>query len=292
MRLKKYNGNPIMKPNPMNLWEAKYIFNPGVIYDGEIFHMIYRAQGPDMVSRFGYAVSKDGIKFNRLSEPVFEPENMDEIYGVEDARITYIDNKFHVTYTAFAPGKISIGLATTTNFIRWKREGTLLENFEKDAVIFPEKINGKYAMIYSIEPDMYISYSKDKLKWSKPKKIASPRNDKWDNVAIGIGGIPIKTKEGWLITYHGVENGIKAIYKMGLMLLDLKNPSKLLKRSDEPILEPEMSWEIAGGIPNIVFSTAMVEVEDKFYMYYGGADSSIGVATIDRQEIYDWIKTE
>ena len=82
MKLKKYNGNPIMKPNPMNLWEAKYIFNPGVIYDGEIFHMIYRAQGPDMVSRFGYAVSKDGIKFNRLSEPVFEPENMNEIYGV------------------------------------------------------------------------------------------------------------------------------------------------------------------------------------------------------------------
>jgi beta-1,2-mannobiose phosphorylase / 1,2-beta-oligomannan phosphorylase len=289
MKFKRNSVNPILTPNTQNIWESKYVFNPGVIYDGDIFHMLYRAQGPDMVSRFGYSVSKDGVNFNRMSNPVFEPEIADEVYGVEDPRITYLDGKYHICYTAFSPEKIKVGLAVTDNFIAWERKGILLENFEKDATLLPEKINGKYVLFFSLEPDMYLSFSEDLMNWEEPVKIASPRKGKWDNLAIGIGGVPIKTEQGWLVMYHGSSTGVKPIYHIGLMLLDLNNPSKVIKRTTKPILSPEKSWEIAGGVPHIVFSCAMIEVNGVLYLYYGGADSVIGLATLPKKDVMKWI---
>ena len=289
MKFKRCDINPIITPNTHNIWESKYVFNPGVIYDDDVFHMLYRAQGPDMVSRFGYAVSTDGISFNRMSKPVFEPETVEEVYGVEDPRITYIDGKYHVCYTAFSPEKIRVGLAVTENFITWERKGILLENFEKDAVLLPEKIDGKYVLFFSLEPDMYLSLSEDLVNWEEPIRIASPRKGKWDNLTIGIGGVPVKTEQGWLVMYHGSSAGIKPIYHIGLMLLDLKNPTKVLKRTVKPLLSPEKPWEIAGGVPHIVFSCSMVEYKDMYYLFYGGADSVIGLATLPKNDIANWI---
>ena len=291
MKFIKNSVNPILTPNTMNVWESKYVFNPGVIYDGSIFHMLYRAQGADMVSRFGYAVSKDGVNFNRMSKPVFEPEIIDEVYGVEDARITLIDGAYHVCYTAFSPENIKVGLAVTKNFITWDRRGALLENFEKDPTLLPEKINGKYVLFFSLEPDMYLSYSKDLQKWEEPIKIASPRRGKWDELSIGIGGVPIKTDYGWLVMYHGITAGVKQKYSIGLILLDLDDPSRVLKRTSLPVLEPTEPWEIAGGVPNVVFSCSMIEVGEDYYLYYGGADSVIGLATLPKKEIEFFITT-
>lgn len=290
MKLTRLSDKPIMKPNIFNIWESKYVFNPGVVYDGELFHMLYRAQGADMVSRFGYAVSKDGINFNRMNEPVFQPEDSSEAYGVEDARITFIDGEYHVLYTAYSYEHISLAMATTKNFITWERKGIILNGIhDKDGGIFPEKIDGKYLMLHSIEPNIYISYSDDKITWENASKIAEPREKKWDNKVVGIGGVPIKTEYGWLLLYHGVEEGVRSIYRLGFMLLDLNDPRKVLKRSEECVFEPQMNWEIVGGIPNVVFSNALVECNDEYYIYYGGADSNIGVCSISKREVEKWI---
>lgn len=289
--LKRHPLSPLFAPNPMHLWESKYVFNPAVVYDGELFHMLYRAQGADMVSRMGYAVSTDGIKWNRMENPVFEPKENNEMYGVEDPRLTHIDGKYYMTYTAYSPENISIALASTQNFITWKRHGIVIpESPNKDAAIFPEKINGKYVMFHRLEPDMWLAYSDDLIKWNNYTKIASPRKNSWDNVKIGVGGTPIKTEYGWLVLYHGVGEGPRLIYRLGFMLLDLNDPTKILKRSETPCLEPKETWEKFGGVPSVVFSDAIVEYKDKYYVYYGGADNYIALATITKEEIKNWIE--
>ncbi|HNY38215.1 MAG TPA: glycosidase [Petrotogaceae bacterium] len=291
LKLTRHPLNPLFAPNPSHLWESRFVFNPAVVYDGELFHMLYRAQGEDMVSRMGYAVSTDGIHFNRMEKPVFEPSCVQELYGVEDPRLTYIDGKYYMCYTAYSPTNISVALASTKNFFNWNRYGIVLpESPNKDAALFPEKINGKYVMMHRLEPDIWLAFSDDLKTWTDYVSIASPREGMWDNVKIGAGGPVLKTPYGWLLLYHGVEQAPRLRYRLGFMLLDLKDPTKVLKRSNEPCLEPKETWEIFGGVPTVVFSDAIVEYKDSYYIYYGAADNYIALATITRKEVYDWIK--
>ncbi len=291
MKLERCQFNPLLSPNPDRIWENKFVFNPAVVYDGELFHMIYRAQGNDMVSRLGYAVSTDGIHFNRLEEPVFSPETDDELYGVEDPRITPIDGWYYMLYTAYSPYGTRVSLARTKNFITWERFGVVIPDVDnKDAALFPEKISGKYAMLHRIHPDIWLAFSDDLIHWNDFVKIASPRNDMWDDLKIGAGSPPIKTEYGWLLLYHGVKKKRRPIYMLGFMLLDLEDPRKVLKRSDEPILKPELPWEKFGGVPNVVFSDSMIEFEGEYYVYYGAADNHIALAKVSKEEVYKWIK--
>src|SRR5690554_6305810 len=147
-RLQRHPDNPILRPNPLNDWEALNVFNPGVIYHNNLFHMFYRAQGLDYVSHIGYAVSSDGVHFNRLQQPVFSPELEDEKRGVEDPRLTYLqdEGRFIMAYTAYgATGSITPRFAESCNLIEWRRLGALVEGEDnKDHVLFPRKIKGRY----------------------------------------------------------------------------------------------------------------------------------------------------
>ncbi len=291
MKLKRHVLNPILKPLPQHNWESRFVFNPAVVYDGELFHMLYRAQGEDMVSRLGYAVSMDGVNFKRLDEPVFEPASDDELYGVEDPRITRIDGWYYMLYTAYSPKGPRVALARTKNFFIWERMGLILTDEEnKDAALFPEKIRGKYVLLHRIPPDIWLAFSDDLVNWGNFVKIASPREGKWDDLKIGAGAPPIKTEYGWLLLYHGVQRSARNIYRLGFILLDLDDPTKVIKRSEEPILEPEMPWEKFGGVPNVVFSDAMLEFNGEYYIYYGGADTVIALATISKNDVIKWIK--
>ena len=291
LKLERHPKNPLFGPNPNHLWENKFVFNPAVVYDGEVFHMLYRAQGEDMVSRLGYAVSVDGVNWNRFEKPVFSPAIQEELYGVEDPRITYLEGYYYINYTAYSPTGIKVAMARTKNFITYDRFGPILpESPNKDAALFPEKINSKYVLIHRIEPDIWLAFSDDLIHWDNYVKIASPRKDYWDNVKIGAGAPPIKTEYGWLLLYHGVEEGPRYTYRLGFILLDLKDPIKLIKRSEEPILEPEEEWEIFGGVPNVVFSDAMVKYKNKYYVYYGGADNYIALATVDVEKVEKWMR--
>lgn len=254
--------------------------------------MLYRAQGEDMVSRMGYAVSLDGVRFNRLEKPVFTPGSQWELYGVEDPRLTELEGKVFMQYTAYSPLGVRISMASTTDFLRWERHGVIIPDVDnKDAALFPEKVNGRYIMFHRIEPDMYLAYSDDLNTWTRFTSIAGPRPSMWDNLKIGVGAPPIKTKYGWLVLYHGVEDTPRPTYRLGFMVLDSENPEKVIKRSNEPILEPEEEWEVFGGVPNVVFSDAMVEHEGHYYVYYGAADNLIALATIEKEVVINWIRS-
>jgi predicted GH43/DUF377 family glycosyl hydrolase len=293
LKLKRHALNPLLSPISFHHWESRYVFNCAVVKTDGLFHMLYRAQGEDMVSRIGYAISDDGIHFNRMEKPVFSPSSQEELLGVEDPRITKIDNRFYMTYTAYSPEGVRISLSATNDFIRWERFGVIIPEIDnKDAALFPEKINGHFVMFHRIQPDMYLAYSKDLIHWDNFISIASPRKESWDNLKIGIAAPPIRLEKGWLVLYHGVENKPKPIYRLGFMLLDKNDPTKVIKRTKYPVLEPEKNWEIFGGVPNVVFSDAMIEHKDEYYIYYGAADNHIALATISKQEVLKWVEEE
>lgn len=303
IKLKRFKDNPIIKPNLNNWWEARSVFNPGVYFDGKKVHMLYRAMGDDRISRLGYAYSTDGIHFKGFSKyPAFESEkgNPYERLGCEDPRITKIDDTIYITYTAaavypankpkeitstsFAPFMVRVSLLSTKDFSSYKRHGILMPNKDsKDAVLFPEKISGKYAMLHRIKPYIWIAYSKDLKKWYGHKVVAENRNNFWESRKIGAGTNILKTEYGWLNFYHGVDKD--KVYRLGIMVLDLKDPSKVIYRSDEPIFEPQKTFEKKGFVDNVVFATGAIEKDDNYLIYYGASDKYICMAHIEKEKI-------
>lgn len=300
----KHENNPIISPNRENYWEALQTFNPGAVLIDDKVHLLYRAVGPDGVSRLGYAVSDDGINFDeRLPYPVYEhiPKvRKFNIYsylsggsfgGCEDPRLVCIDDddKIYMTYTA-CDGGLRVGLTSIDiddfleNKWRWSRPSLISPPGEihKNWLIFPEKIKGKYVILHSIKPSIQIEYVDD-LSFSDSEYIESvycdskKRNDCWDKLIRGAGAPPIKTKDGWLLFYHAMDEDISK-YKVGAMLLDLDDPTKILYRSKEPVLEPIEAFEMSGYKPGVVYVTGTVIKDGVLLIYYGCADNYIGIA--------------
>jgi len=283
-QIERYPGNPILRPNPLHEWESLNVFNAAAIYHNSLFHLLYRAQGGDYTSYIGYAVSEDGFHWNRLDQPVFSPGNEYETRGVEDPRVTYLDGKFYMTYTGYSPIGMRASLAVSDNLITWKHHSIMLANENnKDTAIFPEKIGGRYCLLHRREPDIWLGYSDDLLNWTDHQVIMRPTGKTWQHTKIGISGTPERTERGWLLIYHAVD--ANAVYRLGAVLLDLDNPAKILKRLDEPILEPRETWEIRGDVPNVCFSCGQVIKDGVLYVYYGGADRVMAVATCQLADI-------
>ena len=153
----------------------------------------------------------------------------------------------------------------------------------KDAVIFPRKINGRYVMYHRIEPDICVAHSEDMVQWRDIKAVMEPRKDMWDCLKVGAAGPPLEVEGGWLLLYHGVDT--RKIYRLGAAMLDRENPEEVIYRSEKPILEPKEDYERFGFVPNVVFSCGMVLLDGQLLIYYGGADTVICVATYDLNEI-------
>jgi predicted GH43/DUF377 family glycosyl hydrolase len=285
LKLERYDNNPILCPLPDRNWEARTVFNCGVAQENGKVVLIYRGQGnANDVSRLGYAESNDGFTFTRRDYPVFEPVTETETWGVEDPRLTKIDGRWHMLYTAWSELGIQVAMASTTDFFAWERHGIVLPGPDnKDAAIFPEKINGRYVMFHRIPPAIWLAYSDDLIQWGDYQKILDPRPGNWDGWKIGAGGPPLKTENGWLAIYHGVSPD--RVYRLGVVLLDLDEPSKVINWPAAPILEPEEPWELTGDIPNVVFTCGTAEIDGRYFVYYGGADKVIAVATADRDEL-------
>ncbi|MCW3982757.1 MAG: glycosidase [Candidatus Bathyarchaeota archaeon] len=293
--MERFAGNPILKPIEAHAWESREVFNAAAVYlEGKV-HLLYRAIGNDGISRLGYANSKDGFTIDeRLPQPVFEPAFESEKDGVEDPRLSLIDKKLVMTYTALCEFKhlqsyqVALTDISVEDFIqkRWNW-GTRRLPFSgirnKNAVVFPEKIGGRYVMFHRIEPDLCVAYSEDLEKWCDVMCVMKPRVVGWDNWKIGVAGTPIKTSEGWLVVYHGVS--VEKMYSLGLALLDLEHPERVLYRSKTPILVPVADYERFGKVPNVVFSCGNVVIGDRFFLYYGGADSVLCVASINFNEL-------
>jgi predicted GH43/DUF377 family glycosyl hydrolase len=297
----KGEKNPIISPNSRNGWEAWQTFNPGVILLDDKVHFLYRAIGQDGLSRLGYASSDDGFKINeRLPIPIYEHKITRRTLspvscasggswgGCEDPRIVRVDDEdtLYMTYTACDGGlRVALTSIKLEDFLnkRWKWEHPALISapgeVHKNWVIFPEKINGKYAILHSISPEILIDYV-DSLDFDGTSYISScydagERTNCWDNWVRGPGPPPIKTKDGWLLFYHAMDDSDPGKYKVGAMLLDNNDPTKVLYRSKEPVLEPCESYENQGFKPGVVYVTGAVVKNGELIIYYGGADSFV-----------------
>lgn len=302
MKLTRYPASPLMLPDPTSPWECYNVFNPAVIYHNGLFHMHYRAQGLDWVSRIGYAVSADGLHWNRLREPVLGPVDGSDSRGVEDPRVTEIDGVFYMTYTAYgrewrgtgepthAGGGVLPMIARSTNLITWERIGPIrVGEDNKDHVLFPRKIGGRFVAFHRRRPHVWLARSDDLVTWPEEwmAPIYGPRADNWwDNESVGSNGLPIETPHGWLVINHAYNP--EHVYRLGVILLDLDDPTKIVRRPKDPIFWPEEIWELRGDVPNVVFSNANPVVDGTVYVYYGGADHVVGLATCPLDELVDY----
>jgi len=286
----RFEGNPILKPIKNHPWESRYVFNAAAVRLGGRVHILYRAMGEDMVSRLGYASTSDGYHIDeRLPYPVFEPGGLKEKHGCEDPRITILEGKCVMTYTAYGDiyqiGITTIPIESLLNRSwEWGERIYPFPNLKnKNAVIFPRKVNSRYVMYNRLDPDIYIAYSDDLRTWGPPKLAMRPRPHSWDCVKIGAAGPPIELDEGWLLVYHGVDT--ERTYRLGVALMDKENPEKVIYRSKEPILEPREDYERSGFVPNVVFSCGAILLKNQLLSYYGGADAVICVATFNLDDI-------
>jgi len=296
--LQRYEGNPIITPIEKSKWECKYVLNPGALRIKDKVYLFYRAVGNDNISHIGLAISDGYNILERLADPIFSPATLEEKMGCEDPRLIIVEDKIFMLYTAYDGNIAQIAAASIVveefikgNYYNWKREGLAFRNiWDKDAILFPEKINGKYVIYHRIEPSIWVTYINE-IKFPIREKhaiIIGPRPGRmWDSLKIGAGAQPLKTKYGWLLIYHGVDYNY--VYRLGVILVDLNNPQRVIYRSPNPILEPEEEYEIGlsgAWVPNVVFTCGAVadkdkevlEDEDRIMVYYGAADTSIGVA--------------
>ena len=337
MRLKRYAGNPILSPTPENPWENLVTTNPGAWYDvdrQEVI-MLYRAAGSDPEHRIclGLATSTDGTHFVRgCDQPVFSPsENGFDAGCIEDPRIVKMGDTYFITYAArpFPPGQYwlepeerrynppvfdnpdlphairhnttSTGLALTRDFNTFTRAGRMNSPIidDRDVILFPEKIGGKFALLrrplewvgeeYNTpQPAIWLSLSHDPLYWPDGELLA--KADSSREVKIGGSTPPLKTPKGWFVLYHAV--GPDRLYRIGAFILDLENPSKILARSPDWLLEPEEDYEMKGYYNGVVFPCGNVVINNTLFVYYGGADKYCCVATAPFTKLVDYIMTE
>lgn len=306
MVLNRFKGNPILAPKEENPWESVMVYNCAAIYEGGKVHILYRAQGSKGgVSRIGYASSKDGFHIDqRLDKPIFGPDPASDLesLGIEDPRLTRIDDRIYLNYSAYGTSmgmvfplkRVQIGITSilVNDFLnkKWnwsKRQYPFYMVDNKNSFFFPEKFNGKYVLVHRIPPHMWIAYSDDMQNWENQKIILSPKFE-WEYFKIGGGAPPIKTDKGWILVYHGVDKQMQ--YRLGLALLDLEDPGKVLARYEKPFLEPETDYEICGVVPNVTFTCGVVAIDDTLFVYYGGADTVICVATAKIKDVLSLLK--
>ncbi|TSC78564.1 MAG: hypothetical protein G01um101429_740 [Parcubacteria group bacterium Gr01-1014_29] len=343
--------NPVLSPDPKHDWEALKVYNPGAVYHNGRYHLFYRAvgHGQNWHSAIGYATSEDGEHFTRFSEPILDrdPANPLEHRGLEDPRVVKIDDTFFMTYAAYDGVVPRLHVATSGNLRDWHRYPPAFTDFQftkmggvfvkwkngepveitepkspecdertKAGAIFPARIGGMYWMLFN-EFRIWLANSRDGIRWHAiPGPFLSPRKntDLFDNVFVEAGPPPIKTEKGWLVFYHGINDAIQ--YHLGLLLLDLENPAKILFRSREPIFGPRESYELSGIVdivpgamklveenkdeelkkllreaeqkgfmPQVTFTPAAVVVDGIVRIFYGASDQFICTAAASLQDI-------
>jgi predicted GH43/DUF377 family glycosyl hydrolase len=329
--------NPIVVPGLYD-WRMATVFNPGVIYEESRFYLYERAAGGlrPFQCAIGLLESGDGIHFRHVTDqPVFTPEMAGSQYGsVQDPRVVKIDGVYYLTY-AFRPyawdsyptglgvpesreveypgftgkseeNQTRSGIAVSMDRVHWRHHSwaTPKQIDDRDVILFPEKIGGKFALlrrplrfvspdhssIQSIDaPGIWICFSDDLRSWSEPELLIKPEHE-WEGGRIGGATPPIRTDEGWLVFYHGVENQHpptrRVCYRLGAVMLDLDDPKRVLARTRDFIMEPEAYYERFGlYIPNVIFPTGNVVKDGLLYLYYGVCDTAIALATVPLEEL-------
>lgn len=301
--------NPILTPTGA-WWERRAVFNPGAVLCKGFVALVYRAVGADGISRFGLAWGEDGERFpgsERSLLPWYEGAIDDPLarLGVEDPRITPLGDCFYLTYCKVsvepgnhpplswepAPFRVRTGLGMTRDFRYMREVGTVLPDTNtKDGVLFPELIGLRHAALVREYPSIQYTASREWDGWSDPVPVLEPIPSTWEGERIGAGPPPVRTPWGWLLLYHGNEHLEIEVnrrhYRMGLAVLDAAEPWRVLYRHPDPVLEPEEPYEVEGPVGNVVFGTGLVELKDRYYLYYGAGDGVIGVAWAEKEDVF------
>jgi len=315
--IKRFPGNPIISPEDIP-FPCKNVYNPAACKQGDDYVLILRVDQPDGRQCLGLARSKDGIKFKIDREPVMVPDE-NEFGHINDPRITFIDGWYYLTYCSDPAGErlreegIYLCIARTRDFKGWERIYRSQPD-NRNAVIFPEKIDGKYVRLdrpfrrgyrTEIGYDMWLSTSPDMKFWGEHKLVLSHYDVEWGSHKIGPAAPPLKTTEGWLVFFHGAflsdvnQTGWKKwscgnckVYSAGLMLLDLDEPWKIKAIKKTPVLVPHTDYEMNPVYrPNVIFPCGIIpETDGEIKIYYGASDYSIALATANIKDLLDFMK--
>ena len=298
MLIKRYQYNPILTKDAVP-YPVATVHNAAVVKHEGKYIMVFRSHKLNGRSILGIAESNDGYSFEVNDKPFMIPSTEGifkeyEAYGVEDPRITFMDGEYLITYSAYSKHGVRIGLAKTKDFKSVERISLITESDYRNVVIFPEKFGGLYARLdrphSEISPwSIWISYSPDLKYWGESKLIMKPLQYHWDEMKIGPGVPPIKTSRGWLSIYHGVFPTMDgSVYRLGVALHDLEDPSKIIAVGDEWILQPEEVYEITGYVHNVVFTCGAVPEDDgSVKIYWGGADKVMCMGTANLEDLVD-----
>lgn len=322
---------PILAPSPDVAWASGAVFNPGAVLDASgTLRLLARGvpagytkvavDSPDpteadflydnYVSRLGLATRQSDGTFRLDAEPLLAPSSDVDRFGVEDARITRLGDRYYITYTVLsepahcANEGVGIGLASTTDWETVDLHGRIGPAVrDKDAALFPALIGGRVAMFHRIVPDMQIAFFEDEEQLRAPgaafwdrhlaridEHVVMRPEARWEEKKIGIGPPPIETPEGWLVVYHGADRD--HVYRAGLALLDLDDPRRVIARTARPVLEPTYDYEIEGDVPNVVFPQGAVVEDGQLRLYYGAADTAIGEASAPLSDVLSHLDEE
>lgn len=306
---RRHPSNPLLTAA---IWPyaANTVFNPGaaLLPSGETL-LLVRVEDHRGISHLTAARSRDGVHDWHIDpQPTFSalPEQYpEELWGVEDARIVRLDglDRFAMTYTAYSRAGPLVALAMTEDFKTFERNGSIMPPEDKDAALFPRQFGGRWALIHRPVPhhagakaNMWLSFSPDLRYWGDHYVLLEARDGAWwDAGKIGLSPQPLATDEGWLIVYHGVrQTPAGAIYRVGLVLLDLDDPRRVLRRGDEWVVGPQAPYEVEGEIPNVIFPCGAIldEASGELRLYYGAADTCVGLMTARIAEVLDWLRTQ
>jgi len=328
----------ILTSRPGVEFENGGVLNPACIEINGVIHMFYRAVRKGNFSTVGYCQIKDEKIIYRSDKPVLVPEYNYEKQGIEDPRITFLEGTYYLLYTAFDGQNAQVAYATSLDLKTWTKQGLITPQisydeaedifrnsgiakkyiffekifrqtrseaiflWEKDAMLFPKKINGKYALIHRILPGIQICYFDNFSQltpdfWRKYLQnlgdhvIIDPKFE-FENGYIGGGCVPIETDQGWLIIYHSAQETIEGrIYHAAAALLDKNDPTIVIGRLDQPLFSPQKDWEKQGVIDNVVFPTGTIVNGDQLFIYYGASDCKIGLKSIGLTEIINELIT-
>jgi len=285
-------------------YEANSVFNGGAALVDGVTLLLLRVEDRRGISHLTVARSSDGVSNWQLdAAPTLMPDpesHPEEAWGIEDPRITYIEEegRWLIAYTAYSEYGPLVSLASTTDFRAFERHGPIMPPEDKDAALFPVRFDGRWALIHRpsaassvIGANMWLSFSPDLKHWGNHQILLRARRGAWwDANKIGLSPPPLHTERGWLIIYHGVKNTpAGAIYRLGLALLDLHNPGRVLQRSDEWLFAPTERYEREGDVADVVFPCGWVLAGNEVRMYYGAADTCVALATAHLPDLLEWL---
>ena len=291
--VKLYPKNPILTKHDVP-YPVETVHNAGVVKHEGRYIMLFRSHLRNGRSIIGIADSDDGFRFKVRPDPFMAPHVEGvfadyEEFGIEDPRICPMDGEYLITYSAYSRHGVRVALARTLDFEQVDRVSLITQADYRNVVIFPDKFNGRYARLdrphSEISPwSIWISYSPDLIHWGDSRVLIKPMTYHWDEMKVGPGATPLRTEKGWLNIFHGVFKTMDgAIYRLGVALHDLEDPSHVLGVADEWILQPEAPWEVAGYVHNVVFTCGAVpESDGTVKIYWGGADTvmCVGEASV------------